>query len=75
MRGFLRVLRISGVSTLAGGSGGPAADGRAARFGQARHWDLAGRGCAVIQATQAAVQAMNTAIATNWHVAAAQTKA
>jgi hypothetical protein len=35
----------------------------------------AGRNCTVSQVHQAAVQVMNTAIATNWHVAAAQTKA
>ena len=42
---------------------------------QARHQDPARRGYAVMQSTTPAVQAMNTAIATNWHVAAAQTKA
>src|SRR5262249_36461604 len=43
--------------------------------GQARHQDPAGRGEAVLRPATPAVQAMNTAIAANWQVAAAQTKA
>ena len=63
------------VSAVAGESGPPPLASGQACLAQARHRDPAGRGYRVVPSAKPAVQAMNTAIATNWQVAAAQTKA
>ena len=72
---------LSACRASPGVSGGPGkadppplASGRAC-LAQARHRDPAGRGYRVVPSAKCAAQAMNTAIATNWQVAAAQTKA